>query len=234
MASGKGFAENHASHDFPEVLPEPLEYRQKPQDEEPEESWQSPRSPKFLHLLANLIIDTLIVAAWPFILLFPMAFVGAFGNPPQLFLGPIHENVGKLEPPFIGATTVMLGCAALVNLWRYSKGSSHRALEGWELLPPVCFLLGIPSVVVILVLGGLVHVIFRLPVNFPVSAAAIWGAALTPAILLVAFEFIDVERRWPPIGDCQLIRLEPYWDGTLARLACAATMAVFIMLSVFA
>jgi molybdopterin/thiamine biosynthesis adenylyltransferase len=61
------------------------------QSAEPEPTWEGARHP-VLRLIANLITDTLIVAAWPLILLFPMAFVGAFGNPPQLFLGPIHST----------------------------------------------------------------------------------------------------------------------------------------------
>src|SRR5262249_24921626 len=143
-----------------------------------------------------------VVAVWPFILFYPVAFVAAFGPDNQQFLGPVHENVVKLHPPFIVATIVMIACAALDNISRFLAGSSARALAGWELIPPVCFLLSIPAVVVLAIGGDVLSRLLSLvgapSIDFtrrvPLSPLMIWGAALTPAALLLIFEFIGVRR----------------------------------------
>ena len=178
---------------------------------------------RILRLLRNLLIDTVVVAAWPFILLYPVAFVAAFGPANQQFLGPVHENVGKIKPAFVVATYVMIACAAFVNLSRYFSGSSDRpsdrALAGWELLPPACFLLGIPAVFIFMtILAPLAHLISGYTLGVPFSALMIWGAALTPPALLVGFELVGFRRNQP---------------FERALFAGGATMVVFTVLTLF-
>jgi hypothetical protein len=152
------------------------------------------------HLLANLLIDSFIVLVWPLILIAPVAFVAQFGNGPQVFLGPFNENVEKLVTPFQVATLVTLVCAWAVNIYAFKTGSDHRALAGWEWIPPACFLLGIVGLVafaivtdLIVMVGSAAHLNFLTWFNFtqrmPLSTLMIWTSGLTPAALLAASGF---------------------------------------------
>jgi hypothetical protein len=132
--------------------------------------------------LGAATLDALIIAFWAVALIWPVALLGAFGDPQ--FLGPLRSNVTTLTRPFTVCS--MLAIAVVVGLDLLpSRGG--RVLAGWELVPPLAVLACMAALVVVAIVSEFAHAL-DFTQRLPLDPTLVWMSCLTPVVFLVVME----------------------------------------------
>lgn len=164
--------------------------------------------------LADASLDALIVLAWPVVLIWPVAALGAFGDPQ--FLGPLRQNVTTLTQPF--AVSALLAAAVLWGLNLLPGRRTGRVLRGWEMVPPASVLAATGALVVVAIASEFVHAL-DFTKGLPLSPTLIWTSCLTPALCLVVMETFGLRPR------------DDGHDSTVPIVGVAVVFAVSIFFS---